>query len=73
MILNFGNEAEPMSRSHRDPPADECRCPCGSLLARLRSDGIELKCRRCKRILMVPWSAVEGHEAISGGSWPAPA
>jgi phage FluMu protein Com len=29
----------------------ECRCGCGSLLARLRSDRVELKCRRCKRIV----------------------
>jgi hypothetical protein len=43
------------------------------LLARLRSDGIELKCRRCKRIMMVPWSAVEGYGDVAGGSWPAPA
>ena len=25
------------------------RCCCGSLLARLVNDGVELKCRRCKR------------------------
>jgi phage FluMu protein Com len=27
----------------------ECRCDCGSLLARWRDGAIELKCRRCKR------------------------
>ena len=35
----------------------EFRCLCGNLLARLRSDGVELKCRRCKRIVVVPWEA----------------
>ena len=28
--------------------AHDCRCGCGSLLARL-ADGLELKCRRCNR------------------------
>ena len=34
--------------------ADECRCLCGSLLARVTRAGVELKCRRCKRTLLVP-------------------
>jgi len=38
-----------------DRCSDE-RCPCGSLLARLRSSGVELKCRRCKRVVVIPWS-----------------
>jgi hypothetical protein len=32
----------------------ECRCACGSLLARLVDAGVELKCRRCKRTIVVP-------------------
>lgn len=36
------------------PAADDCRCLCGSLLARLVAGGVELKCRRCKRTLFVP-------------------
>jgi phage FluMu protein Com len=32
----------------------DCRCLCGSLLARLIEGGVELKCRRCKRTLLVP-------------------
>jgi phage FluMu protein Com len=40
---------------HRDiPRADELRCECGCLLARLVADGIELKCRRCRRVFVVP-------------------
>jgi len=37
-------------------PGVECRCDCGSLLARWRDGVIELKCRRCKRrvVLAVP-------------------
>ena len=34
-------------------PAD-CRCLCGSLLARVVPGGVELKCRRCKRTMVVP-------------------
>jgi hypothetical protein len=34
----------------------ECRCGCGSLLARLRPDGVELKCRRCKRAITLTFA-----------------
>lgn len=41
-------------------PSDACvegaahlRCHCGSLLARMTPRGLELKCRRCKRIVVV--------------------
>jgi hypothetical protein len=42
-----------------DPSADaaeagDCRCLCGSLLARWVEGGVELKCRRCKRTVHVP-------------------
>lgn len=47
--------APPTSR-----PEDDCRCRCGSLVARIVADGVEIKCRRCKRDLLVPWSAREG-------------
>ncbi|HYY25354.1 MAG TPA: hypothetical protein VE689_07685 [Candidatus Udaeobacter sp.] len=30
------------------------RCCCGSLLARLVPQGVELKCRRCKRHVILP-------------------
>lgn len=48
------------------PPA-EVRCECGSLMARLVGNRIELKCRRCKRVVQVAtdrasrgWVAVPG-------------
>ena len=35
--------------------AGDClRCACGSLLARLVEEGVELKCRRCKRTIVIP-------------------
>jgi phage FluMu protein Com len=33
------------------------RCCCGSLLARLVADGVEIKCRRCKRQVILPVEA----------------
>ena len=44
----------------RDP--NECRCLCGSLVARRVPDGVELKCRRCKRTVVLP---------LEGLAWPA--
>lgn len=40
----------------RPPTPKDCRCLCGGLLARLVSEGVELKCRRCKRTLVIPWA-----------------
>jgi hypothetical protein len=31
----------------------DVRCDCGSLMARVTTSGIELKCRRCKRVVLV--------------------
>lgn len=42
------------------PRAGDCRCECGSLLARVVPDGIELKCRRCKRVMLVPVALARG-------------
>ena len=36
------------------------RCGCGSLLARVVPDGVELKCRRCKRQVIVPFDTRSG-------------
>lgn len=34
---------------------EELRCECGLLLMKLTPDGVEVKCRRCKRIRLLPW------------------
>jgi hypothetical protein len=39
-------------RDRRDP--SECRCLCGNLVARRVPEGVELKCRRCKRTVVLP-------------------
>lgn len=38
----------------------EHRCLCGSLLARITPQGIELKCRKCKRLQVIPHSRIVG-------------
>ena len=35
----------------------EARCHCGHLVARLCKEGVELKCKRCKRIVILPLHA----------------
>ncbi len=37
----------------RDRAADDLRCDCGKLLARVLHSVLELKCSRCKRVTLV--------------------
>jgi phage FluMu protein Com len=41
----------------------ELRCHCGSLMARVTPRGIELKCRRCKRVVIVAANRVHAEWA----------
>ena len=65
MIFNF-RDARPMQPSASQcqaaspSAADDCRCLCGSLLARVVDGQVELKCRRCKRTLLVPIAELPG-------------
>lgn len=52
------------SRSTAQCSSSESRCVCGSLLARITAAGVELKCRRCKRIVVVPWASDESGTTI---------
>lgn len=38
----------------------ETRCECGQLIAKVCEQGLELKCKRCKRIVVIPFSSIEG-------------
>jgi phage FluMu protein Com len=40
--------------ARRSPDGREVRCECGNLLARVVANGVELKCRRCKRTVLIP-------------------
>jgi phage FluMu protein Com len=44
---------------------DALRCCCGSLLARLVPTGVELKCRRCKRQIIIPLASSGAEESPS--------
>ena len=37
----------------KDCDCMDLRCDCGSLVARLVSEGVEIKCRRCKRLVLI--------------------
>jgi phage FluMu protein Com len=37
--------------------AEPIRCECGNLVARLVPGGVEIKCRRCKRQIVIPLPA----------------
>jgi len=43
----------------------EERCACGNLLAKLTPSGIEIRCRRCKRLHMVPWADVQWEAPVT--------
>lgn len=43
--------------SEDDGAPTEVRCECGNLLARLTARGVEVKCRRCKRVVLLPLDA----------------
>ena len=62
---NFGNEDRKMQKGvmavlNQKSESHEHRCLCGSLLARITQQGIELKCRKCKRLQMIPNSRIIG-------------
>lgn len=46
-------------------PSSETRCECGQLIAKVRGQGIELKCKRCKRIVIIPFSSIEGWGTVA--------
>ena len=40
-----------------NPDFSEARCQCGQLVAKLGIGGVELKCKRCKRLVSIPFTA----------------
>lgn len=38
----------------------EKRCECGQLIAKVQADGLQMKCKRCKRIVVIPFASIEG-------------
>jgi len=44
---------------------DETRCECGQLIAKVSGEGLELKCKRCKRLIVIPFSSIKGWNTVS--------
>lgn len=55
LVLN-----KPQSRKSK---IDDVRCSCGSLLARWVCHGLELKCRRCRHLVLV--GVQEGNATVA--------
>ena len=53
--------------SPADHTADgsETRCECGQLIAKVCGQGLELKCKRCKRIIIIPFTSIKGWDAVT--------
>lgn len=49
---------------------DGCRCACGNLLARITERGIEVKCRRCKRVVILELPTKTAADAHGGARAP---
>jgi phage FluMu protein Com len=43
----------------------ETRCECGQLIAKVCGRGLELKCKRCKRIVIIPFTSIEGWRTVA--------
>jgi hypothetical protein len=53
LVLNF-NSIDLMA----ERPCNEMCCVCGRLIARWGKLGIELRCKRCKRLMVVRFEAI---------------
>lgn len=71
IVLNFiytGTHfamAGPTTPISHSADCGETRCECGQLIAKVRGKGLELKCKRCKRIVVIPFSSIEGWGTIT--------
>jgi len=43
----------------------ETRCECGQLIAKVHGQGLDLKCKRCKRIVVIPFSSIKGWSTVT--------
>jgi len=52
--MNYRSERRQNKTGEPPDSNKQLRCDCGSLLARLVAQGVEIKCRRCKRQVILP-------------------
>jgi tRNA(Ile2) C34 agmatinyltransferase TiaS len=57
--------ASAMSPIDHSADCDETRCECGQLMAKVQGQGLELKCKRCKRIVVIPFSSIKGWSRVA--------
>lgn len=50
-----------LAGSEVEKKASEHRCDCGQLLARIVPQGVELKCKRCKRLSVIAFTFSNTH------------
>ena len=46
-------QAAPAVRGRMQPHGDQCRCSCGAMFARIVREGLEIKCRKCKAVVVI--------------------
>jgi len=47
---------------HQSRPNDrDVRCTCGQLIARWTHTGVEIKCKRCRRLIVIPFKTIVGN------------
>lgn len=46
------------SQKRLDHP--DIRCTCGQLIARWTRNGVEIKCKRCRRLIVIPYPSIIG-------------
>lgn len=54
MNMKSGQSPEDSSRNVCPEEEPGVRCDCGRMVARLTPLGVEIKCKRCKRVTVIP-------------------
>jgi hypothetical protein len=64
--------SSPEARGAMKPAGDQCRCACGSMLARVVREGLELKCRKCKSLILITHEElIEMYKQLDFGPSPS--
>ncbi|RMH37361.1 MAG: hypothetical protein D6690_03050 [Nitrospirae bacterium] len=67
-----GRRTQTSNITKREFVANEARCHCGQLMAKLTEAGVELKCKRCKRLVLLPFASLQsGMASILTGPCPS--
>lgn len=63
----------PESGVRMQPHGDQCRCSCGAMFARVVREGLEIKCRKCKAVVLITHDElVEMYRALDFDPPPLP-